>query len=92
MKDNRNLPKDAEEKKVEKAKEKKPNIFVRAFRRIRNFLRDYKSEMGKVTWMPARDVRKNTVLVGAAVVVVGVAVLVLDTVFSFIVNWLGALY
>ena len=92
MKDNRNLTTDTEEKKVEKVKEKKPNIFVRMGRRIKGFVRDYVSEMKKVTWMPARDVRKSTFLVCVSVVVIGIAVLAIDTVFSTAFTWLGELY
>ena len=95
MNENQNLPEKIEvkeEKKAEKAKEKKPNIFVRFGRFIQRFFRDYISEMKKVTWMSARDVRKSTILVAVSVVIVGVATLGIDSLFSFIIKWLGSLY
>ena len=95
MNENQNLPEEievTEEKKVEKAKEKKPNIFVRFGRFVKRFVRDYISEMKKVTWMSARDVRKSTILVAVSVVVVGLATLGIDSLFSFIIKWLGSLY
>ena len=95
MNENQNLPEKIEvkeEKKAEKAKEKKPNIFVRFGRFIKRFFRDYIREMKKVTWMSARDVRKSTILVAVSVVIVGVATLGIDSLFSFIIKWLGSLY
>ncbi len=97
MEDNRNLPEESEQKatkpaKSEKPKEKKPNIFVRTARAIRRFFSEYKSEMKKVTWMNATDVRKSSLLVCVSVVIVGVAVLGIDSAFSLIINLLGKLY
>ena len=95
MNENQNLPEEievTEEKKVEKTKAKKPNVFVRFGRFVKRFFRDYISEMKKVTWMSARDVRKGTILVAVSVVVVGLATLGIDSLFSFIIKWLGSLY
>ena len=92
MKENQNLPEVTEEKKVEKVKEKKANIFVRFGRFVKRHVRDYVSEMKKVTWMNARDLRKSTILVAVSVVIVGVATLGIDSLFSFIIKWLGSLY
>ena len=57
---------------------KKPNIFVRMGKRIAKFWRDYTSEMKKVVWMPWPEVRKNTLLVVVASVVIGGVVCLLD--------------
>ena len=69
-------------------KAKKPGLF----KRIGKFFRECTSEMKKVTWMSARDVRKSTILVAVSVVIVGLATLGIDSLFSFIIKWLGSLY
>lgn len=97
MKENMNLPEESspeisKEAKTAPKKEKKPNIFVRFFRWFPRFFREYRSEMKKVTWMSAADVRKNTFLVVVATVVVSVVVLGVDSLFNFIIQTLGSLY
>lgn len=89
MEENRNLP---QEKAKPAKKDKKPNLFVRFFRWIVRFFRELRSEMKKVTWMPASDVRKNTLLVVVSVIVVSLAVLGVDSLFNLIVQSLGAIY
>ncbi len=97
MKENTNLPEESspevtKEAKAAPKKDKKPNVFVRLFRWFPRFFREYRSEMKKVTWMSASDVRKNTFLVAAATVVVSVVVLGVDSLFNFIIQALGSLY
>lgn len=87
MEENKNSTKNTQPAK----REKKPNIFVRFGRFIKNFFRDYRSEMKKVTWMNARDVRKSTILVTAAVIAVSLVTLGVDTLFTFIITLLGGL-
>ncbi len=91
MEENRNLPQN-ENSKPEKKKEKKPNVFVRMGKWISRFFRELRSEMKKVTWMPASDVRKSTLLVAASAIVVGIVVLGVDSLFNFIISALGAIY
>ncbi len=91
MEENQNLPQ-VEKSKPEKKKDKKPNVFVRMGKWIARFFRELRSEMKKVTWMPASDVRKSTLLVAASSIVVGIVVLGVDSLFNFIISALGAIY
>ena len=75
----------AEEKKTVKA-EKKPNIFVRAWKKIVKFLKDTVGELKKVVWTPKAEVGKNFKLVIATVVVVSVAIALIDLASSWIIN------
>ena len=75
----------AEEKKNIKA-DKKPNIFVRAWKRIVKFLKDTVGELKKVVWTPKAEVSKNFKLVIATVVVVSVTIALIDLASSWIIN------
>ncbi len=74
-----------------KEAEKKPNFFVRIGRRLKKMWGDYKSEMKKVVWMPWKDVKKNTVLVLAATVSLGLVIGLVDFVFSEILGGIAGL-
>ena len=71
--------------------EKKPNFFKRMFAKIAKFWRDYGSEMKKVVWMSWKDVRKNTVLVVIAVIIISVVIGLLDYGFNNAIRALGSL-
>ncbi len=58
--------------------EKKPNIFVRIFKRCAKFCKDVVGEMKKVVWTPKSELAKNTRLVLATVVAVGAAIAIID--------------
>ena len=58
-------------------KEKKENAFAKYFRGV-------KSELKKVTWPSFKQVCKNTWTVILCVLVVGVFIFILDTIFGFI--------
>ena len=47
------------------------------------FIREIKSELKKVTWPTKKQVVNNTLIVIALVVLVGLFIFVLDSVFSF---------
>ncbi len=64
--------------KKPKSEKKKPNAFVRFFKRIGKFFRDIVSELKKVVWMQKGDVKKNTILVVASVVVFAAVIFVID--------------
>ena len=68
--------------------EKKANIFVRAAKRIGSYFRELKSELKKVTWPTAKQVRNNTGIVLTAIIMIGVFVALLDFGFQFLVNTL----
>lgn len=56
--------------------EKKQNALVKYFRGV-------KSELKKVTWPSFKQICKNTWTVLVAVVVIGLFIFILDTVFGF---------
>ena len=57
---------------------KKPNFFVRAARGLAKWFREMKSEMKKVVWPDGKQLVNNTLIVLAAVLVVGIIVCVFD--------------
>ncbi len=81
----------AEEKKNITGKDKKPNIFVRIFKKIGKLLKDVVGELKKVTWTPKAEVFKSFKLVIATVVAVGVAIAVVDVASSWIINTIAGL-
>ena len=79
------------EKKSKKAAPKKENIFTRAWKKIVKFSKDTVGEMKKVTWTPKTELAKNTKLVIITVVAVAVAIAVIDTAFSYLINTVAGL-
>ena len=75
------LEKKAAEKaeKPAKKKDKKPNFFVRAGKGIAKFSRETRSELKKVVWPTPQQTFKNTGVVVAVVLLVGLCVGVVDT-------------
>lgn len=69
---------------AEKASKKKagksggPNIFVRMGKAIAKFFKDLKGETKKIVWPNAKSVLKNTGIVIAVVLVVGIGIWVVD--------------
>ena len=80
-----------ENKNQVKAAEKKPFFLVRAFKRIGKFFKDVHGETKKVVWTSKDELKKNTKLVLATIVAVGVSIAVVDTLFSFLINSLAGL-
>ncbi len=72
-----------EEKKDKK--EKKPSIFVR----IGNAFKSYIGEIKKITWPTFKQTTNNTLIVLASMIVMGVFVMALDTVFSSFIDLLS---
>ena len=68
------------------AEGKKKNWFARAFGSIARYFRELRSELKKVVWPTPKQVLKNTLIVLACVLVVGVFVFVFDKVSSTGVN------
>ena len=64
---------------------KKENLW----KRFVKFLKDYKGEFKKITWPTPKQTAKNTGIVIASMVVVGLFVVLLDTAFSQIIGLLG---
>ena len=65
-------------KNAEKAKSDKPNIFVRMFKAIKNFFKNFKGETKKIVWPDAKTVFKNTGIVLAVIIVIGAFIWIVD--------------
>ena len=70
---------------------KKQNWFARTWNRIRKYVRDSKSELKKVVYPSAKQVRNNTLLVLLCVLIVGIFVWVFDGVATFVIQGLISL-
>lgn len=60
------------------AEVKKENWFVRTWKAILRYFRELRSELKKVVWPTPQQVLKNTLIVGACVLVVGVFIWLFD--------------
>ena len=60
------------------AEVKKENWFKRTWGKVRKYFRELRSELKKVTWPTANQVLKNTLIVAACVLVVGVFIWLFD--------------
>ena len=83
--------KKSKDKSVSKKTEKKPNFFVRVWKKLAKLCKDVVGEMKKVVWTPKDELKKSTKLVLATVVAVGLAIAVVDTCFSWIINSIAGL-
>ena len=86
MSNEKNKPEKTEKIKTAKKVEKKPNIFVRLWRKLCKLCKDTAGEMKKVVWTPKAEVNKNTKLVVATVIAIGLAVAIIDTAFALLIN------
>ena len=68
------------------AEAKKANWFVRAWGGICRYFRELRSELKKVVWPTPQQVLKNTLIVLACVLVVGVFIWVFDFVAQVGIN------
>ena len=57
---------------------KKPNFFVRTGRKLSKWFREMKSELKKVVWPGSKQLVNNTLIVLAAVIVLGAVVFLFD--------------
>ena len=62
---------------------KKQNIFARAWGSICRYFRELRSELKKVVWSTPKQLLKNTLIVLACVLVVGVFIWLFDFVARF---------
>ena len=60
------------------AEAKKENWFVRTWGGIRRYFRELRSELKKVVWPTPKQVVKNTLIVLACVLIVGVFIWIFD--------------
>ena len=70
------------------AEVKKQNWFARTWGKICKYFRELKSELKKVVWSTPKQVLKNTLIVIACVLVVGVFIWAFDAVAQFLINTL----
>ena len=59
--------------------------------KITKFFKDYKSEFKKIVWPEKKETMRQSGIVVVAIVIVGIAVLLLDTGFSKVLQWLSKL-
>ena len=74
------------------AEAKKANWFVRAGKAVARYFRELRSELKKVVWPTAPQVLKNTLIVLACVLVVGVFIWLFDFVARVGVDALISLF
>jgi len=74
-----------------KKADKKPNIFVRVCKKLAKLFTDVVGEMKKVVWTPKDELKKSSKIVLVTVVAVGLAIAVVDTCFSWIINSIAGL-
>ena len=60
------------------AEVKKENWFVRTWSKVKKYLRELRSELKKVVWPTPQQVLKNTLVVAACVLCVGVFIWLFD--------------
>lgn len=74
------------EKNTKKPENKKPNALAAFGKRTVKFVKDCKGELKKIVWPAPKAVFKNTGVVLVTIIVLGLFVFLLDTVFM---NLLG---
>ncbi len=60
------------------AEAKKANVFKRFFGAIARYFRELRSELKKVVWPTPKQVLKNTMIVLACVLIIGIFIWMLD--------------
>jgi len=77
------------------AEAKKKNWFARAWGAVCRYFRELKSELKKVVWPTPKQVVKNTLIVLAAVLIVGIFIWVFDIVategVTALIKWISSL-
>ena len=71
--------------------EKKPNVFVRAWRWICKFFKDTVGELKKVAWTPKTELIKSTKLVIVTVAAICIAIALIDLGSSWLINTVAGL-
>ena len=99
MADEKNLSVEASEEKAKPEKKqknkptaKKPNFFVRVWKKLCKFCKDTVGELKKVVWTPKDELNKSSKLVLITVVAVALAIAVVDFCFSWSINSIASLF
>lgn len=74
------------------AEVKKENWFKRTWKSVARYFRELRSELKKVVWPTPQQVMKNTLIVAACVLVVGVFIWMFDYVARIGINALIGLF
>ena len=74
------------------AEAQKENWFKRTWGRVRRYFRELRSELKKVVWPTPKQVAKNTLIVIASVLVVGVFIWLFDFVAQAGISGLISLF
>ena len=80
------MAKEKEKTPENKSGKKKPNWFQRAWTGLKRWFREMKSELKKVVWPNRKTMIKNTLVVLACVLAVGVFIWVFDAIAGLFVN------
>ena len=80
-----------ESKAKEKKTSKRPNFFVRVWKKLCKLCKDVVGEMKKVVWTPKDELKKSTKIVLATVIAIGLSIAVVDTCFSWVINTVAGL-
>lgn len=80
-----------EKKAKNKPVTKKPNFFVRVWKKFSKLCKDIVGELKKVVWTPKDELKKSTKLVLVTVVAVGLTIAVVDTFCSWVINSIAGL-
>ena len=83
---------EAQDKPAKKDKDKKPNAVVRRIKAIGKYFREMKSELKKVIWPNHKTVFRNTVVVIAVVLVLGIMIWVFDWLAAAVISALVHLF
>lgn len=65
---------------------KKENFFVRAGKGVTGFFRDIRNEVKKIVWPTPKSVFRNTGVVLATIIIIGLFIFGLDFVFTTILS------
>ena len=71
--------------------EKKPNWFVRTWKKLCKFCKDTCGELKKVVWTPKGELAKSTKLVIVTVATICIAVALIDLGSSWLINTIAGL-
>lgn len=70
------------------AEVKKENWFKRTWGGVTKYFRELKSELKKVVWPTPKQVLKNTLIVVASVIVIGICIWLFDFVAQVVIDFL----
>lgn len=65
---------------------KKPNVFVRAWQRIKRWFREMRSELKKVVWPTKSQMINNVIIVLICCLIVGIFIWVFDAISTLFVQ------